>query len=212
MAFESNTAGPQVPMLDVNTSAPLHCRHSLTEGHDTQHRRRECTKSMAKRLSEAEAREKLALSPFPDMSRLWEAYGEGILSLEQTLDEYCHHSLGKDELDSRDRDQVLSRYYKELAERNQTSTGVKVSSEAPSETPITESDGCADDTAPIVVVSNLLVWRLGGQFSLPVAFLLSHGGPPPRSTAYITQGCICRLTLSRCCHHHLRHWVELYIR
>lgn len=157
--------GPQIPLLDVNTRAPLHCRHNPTKNSKAQHRRNECTKSLVQRLGATgtKAGDQPHLLPLSAMSDLWTAYGEDVLSLEQTLDEYCHHSLKNIELYDRDHDQVLSRYLQEPKTSRKSSTGGEIPSEIPDEADLSmRHHDCAKDRASIVVVSNLVIWRLGG--------------------------------------------------
>lgn len=100
------------------------------------------------------------------MQRLCEAYDRRVLFIEQTLDEYCYESLrDKPELlNKRDDDQVLSRYI-----NGPTNESSNTGSDVQEETHDADSaklrhicehprDG---DNRPIVVVSQLLVWRFG---------------------------------------------------
>lgn len=108
------------------------------------------------------------------MGHVWDAYGHRVLSLEQTLDEYCYQFLSKDpkELNLRDRDQVISRHLApKTSDQDHEITGKRAQGDHDTQLHICEDLQDTDET-PILVVSNLVVWRLGGLFMSPSSHIL----------------------------------------
>lgn len=96
--FSDHQCCQQLPVLDVNTRVPMHCRHESPETEDIQDRRRQCLKKLvqskewqnpggiAPHTWTKEERERIST-----MNDLCQGeHGRRVLFLEQTLDEYCH--------------------------------------------------------------------------------------------------------------------------
>lgn len=108
------------------------------------------------------------------MGYVWDAYGRRVLSLEQTLDEYCYQFLSKDpkELNLRDRDQVISRHLApKTSDQDHEITGKRPQGDRDTQLHICEDLQDPDET-PILVVSNLVVWRLGGLLMSPSSHII----------------------------------------
>lgn len=169
----------QLPILDMNTRAPLHCRQPPSESKLEQYElRRQCIQAT---LTGNDSKSHL----LQETADICEAYESSICFLEQTLDEYCHESLGKStkEMYMRDKDQVLFRYAKHqrrgTVENNgpppQAKEKAKEREEVEAEENIIHhhckckqrkcthpNDDVEDQKVPIIVVANLVIWRLGG--------------------------------------------------
>lgn len=119
------------------------------------------------------------------ISRLHSAYQSRIFFSEQTLDGYCNESLNAKELCFRDRNQVLHRHSRNLSKKTSKAQNEALTDDYR----LNSNDNCNyhdsethhcvcrctnnnhANTVPIVVVSRLLVWRLGGS-SAPLTALL----------------------------------------
>lgn len=80
-------------------------------------------------------------------------------ALEQTLDQYCHDFLDDKDVNERNNDQVIRRYFNHL---KKNACEEILHTEA---SKTKEAREAAKDAEEILVVSRLWIWKLGGPFS-----------------------------------------------